>query len=171
MDLKATFGRRYRYDWDEAYWTERPDYRKVEAPWLQIIPCKLGKMFPWGGRKRAAFCDAGGSKRRELESLLCVEIAQGGTPGTEVIVTFDVAEIEQVAQVLKARRPRQISDTQKTELVARLGSYAEPVKNRPERATFRAPEDEISMWPRGKAGWQKERPKSTPRSGSLTVAG
>ncbi len=120
VDLRNTFGNRYRYDWDEAYWDERPEFRAVEAPWLQIIPCKFGKIFPWGRRNLAAFCDAGGSKRRELEHLSCVEIAQGGTPGTEVIVKFDVADIEQVAEVLRARRPRQYSAKTKAMLKERL---------------------------------------------------
>ncbi len=120
VDLRATFPGQYRFEWDEAYAAERPDYRTVEAPWLTIIPCKFGKIFPWGRRNLAAFCAAGGSKRRELENLSCVEIAQGGTPGTEVIVKFDVADIEQVAEVLSARRPRQYSATTKAMLKERL---------------------------------------------------
>ena len=120
VDLRQTFPGQYRFEWDEAYWIERPEYRAVEAPWLQIIPCKFGKIFPWGRRNLAAFCAAGGSKRRELETLSCVEIAQGGTPGTEVIVKFDVADIEQVAEVLRARRPRQYAAKTKAVLKERL---------------------------------------------------
>ena len=120
VDLRQTFPGQYRFDWDEAYWAERSEFRAVEAPWLQIIPCKFGKIFPWGRRNLAAFCAAGGSKRRELENLSCVEIAQGGTPGTEVIVKFDVADIELIADVLKARHPRRYSAQRRAALGARL---------------------------------------------------
>ncbi len=90
VDLKATFGTRYRYEWDEAYSAERPEYRAVEAPWLTIIPCKFGRIFPWGGRTLAAYCDAGGMKCRELQNLPGVAVGQGGdvrVPGTNSIVS------------------------------------------------------------------------------------
>ncbi len=121
VDFKATFGNRYRYEWDEAYWAERSEFRAVEAPWLTIIPCKFGKIYPHGGRKLAAYCNAGGAKRKELETLPCVQVTQGGGADCpEVIVTFDVAEIEKVAQVLKARRPRQYSAKTRAMLKERL---------------------------------------------------
>ena len=121
VDLRQTFPGRYRFEWDAAYWAERSEFRAVEAPWLTIIPCKFGKVFPWGGRKLAAYCDAGGAKRKELESLPCVLVTQGGGADCpEVIVTFDVSEIEQVAAVLKPRRPRQYSAKTKAMLKERL---------------------------------------------------
>ena len=121
VGLRQTFPGRYRFDWDEAYWAERSEFRAVEAPWLQIIPCKFGKIYPHGGRKLAAYCNAGGAKRKELETLPSVQLAQGGGADCpEVIVTFDVADIEQAAQVLKARRPRQYSATTKAMLKERL---------------------------------------------------
>ena len=35
-----------------------------------------------------------------------MEIAQGGSPGTEVVVTFDVGDVEAVAAVMQPRRRR-----------------------------------------------------------------
>ncbi len=133
VDLKATFGNRYRYEWDAAYWAERSVFRAVEAPWLTIIPCKFGKIYPHGGRKLAAYCNAGGAKRKELETLPSVQVVQGGGADCpEVIVTFDVAEIEQMAQVLKPRRPRQYLAKTKARLKGRLAR----VRPRPRRQKF-----------------------------------
>ena len=107
VDLRQTFSGQYRFEWDEAYNVERPEFRAIEAPWLTIIPCKFGKIFPWGRRLLAAYCPAGGAKRNELLRLDCVKVAQGG--GSEVVVTFDVADIDQVAAVMRPRRRRQHS--------------------------------------------------------------
>ena len=71
VDLRKTFGDRYRYEWDPAYEVERPEYRSIEAPWLTRIPCRHGRIFPWGDRQLAAYCAAGAVKRKELEALPC----------------------------------------------------------------------------------------------------
>ena len=118
VDLRKTFPGQYRFEWDEAYAAERSDYRAVEAPWLTIISCKFGKIFPWGGRKLAAYCPAGGAKRNELLRLDCVKVAQGG--GSEVVVTFDVADIDQVAKVMKPRKRRQHSAEELARRTTRL---------------------------------------------------
>ena len=124
VDLRQTFGTRYPYGWDPAYQTETPAGRKVERAWLTIIPCKYGLIAPHGGRRLAAYSDAGPVKRHQLEALSCVEVTHGGGKCPEVIVTFDVADIEQVATVLKARKPR-------------VYSPAEQAKRREQLATAR----------------------------------
>ncbi len=121
VDLRQTFPGQYRFGWDEAYRAERSEFRAVEAPWLTIIPCKFGKIYPHGGRKLGAYCNAGGAKRKELEALPCVQVTQGGGADCpEVIVTFDVADIELIADVLKARHPRRYSAQRRAALGARL---------------------------------------------------
>ena len=109
VDLRATFPGQFRFAWDEAYLAERPDSRRTEAAWLTIIPCRFGRIFPWGGRRLAAYSR---SRRRRLACLPGVTVVQGGTVGRltsgEVIVTFDVDLIDAVADLLKARRPAQV---------------------------------------------------------------
>jgi hypothetical protein len=119
IDLRATFERRFRYAWDESYAAERPDFRRVEAPWLTVIPCRFGRIFPWGGLRLAAYCAAGPLKRRDLERLPGVTVAQGGGRGCpEVVLSFDAEMIDRVAAVLRARRPRRFSDEQRARLLA-----------------------------------------------------
>jgi hypothetical protein len=107
VDLRVTFGRQFRYVWDEAYAAERPDFRAREAPWLTVIPCRYGRIFPWGGRLLAAYCPAGSAKRCELAKVEGTRVVQGAVVGCpEVVVTFDVERTEEVAAILQARRRR-----------------------------------------------------------------
>jgi hypothetical protein len=123
LDLRATFGRRFRYVWDESYAAERSDFRRVEAAWLTVIPCRFGRIFSWGGRQLAAYCTAGASTRRRLAGLSGTTVVQGAILGCpEIVVTFDVEMIERVAAVMQAKRPRRLSDEQRAVCVARLAA-------------------------------------------------
>ena len=129
VNLKATFGDRYWYLWDEAYAAERPEHHTVEVPWLTIIPCKFGRIFPWGGQVLAASCDAGGVKRRELARLPGVRVVVGGAKDcAEVVVTFDVAGIDAVAEVMEPRRQRQYSVEERAARAAQLAKVRPPRK-------------------------------------------
>jgi hypothetical protein len=111
VDLRATFRGRFRFTWDEADYAERPDLRKVEAPWLKRIACRYGFICPHGRRRLQAYAT---TRRRALAALPGVTMHQQGD--REIIVTFDVADIEGVAHVLGARRPRRVSDETRARL-------------------------------------------------------
>ena len=131
VDLRATFAGQFRFGWDEAYAVERPEFRRIEAPWLTIIRCQFGKIFPWGGRLLAAYTT---TRRHRLATLPGVTVAQGGRvgrfDGPEVIVTFDVSQIAAVAELLVARRPRHMSPEQRARAVARLQQARETLTQR-----------------------------------------
>jgi hypothetical protein len=111
VDLRATFRSRFRFTWDESYYAERPDRRKVEAPWVTRIACRYGFICPHGGRRLMAYTT---TRRRALAALPGVTVHQEGQ--REIIVTFDVAAIESVAAVLGARRQRRLSDEMRARL-------------------------------------------------------
>ena len=175
VDLKATFGHRYRVERDESYGAESPERRKVEAAWLTVIPCRFGQIFPWGGQRLAAYSSAGAVKRRQLEQLGCVQVAQGGGAGCpEVIVTFDLADFDAVAAVLQPRKRRQYSPEARAVLVARLARVRpskNPVEIPYERATCSTPGATNARRARGKAGRRVPGPKSPPTSGLLAEPG
>jgi hypothetical protein len=104
VDLRATFGARFKYAWDPAYVVERSEFRRVEAPWLTRIACRFGFIAPYGGRRLLAHAT---SRRRALMALGCVTVVQQATD--EVAVTLDVADVEAVAVVLGARKVRTAS--------------------------------------------------------------
>lgn len=111
VDLRATFTGRFRFTWDESYHAERPGRRKLEAAWLTRIACRYGFIAPHGGRRLVAYTT---TRRRALAALQGVTVHQHGE--REMSVTFDVAEIESVAHVLGARRPRRVSDDTRARL-------------------------------------------------------
>lgn len=121
VDVRAVFAGRFRFAYDEAYQAERSDLRAVESAWLTIIPCRHGRIFPWGGRRLGAYCTAG--KRRTLEMIPGVTVVQGGRGCPDATVTFDVDLLDQVAAVLGARRPRRLSDEQRARFVADGARY------------------------------------------------
>jgi hypothetical protein len=125
VDLRRTFaGCPFKFAWDEAYHVERPDHRRIEAAWLTTLPCRVGTIYPHGGRRLAALCTAGAPTRRALEALACVTVRQGGGPGCpEVTVTFDVADFGTVAAIMQPRRRRRLSPEQRAEASARLQAY------------------------------------------------
>jgi hypothetical protein len=84
-----------------------------------MIPCRFGRIFPWGGRVLAGYSAAGGANRLALQHLPGVTVVQGGEGNClEVVVIFDVDLIESVATVLRARRPRRFSEEQRARLIA-----------------------------------------------------
>ena len=121
IDLEATFGKTFRYAMDPAYKVERSEFRAIEKPWLTRIPCRFGFIFPYGGTKLGAYAT---SRRLALAKLPCVTTAQGGNIDQEtcpeVIVTFDVTDIEQVATLLEARRPPNLSPEERERRRARM---------------------------------------------------
>jgi hypothetical protein len=109
VDLRATFGRTFRFADDPSLAAERPDRRCLERAWLTRIPCAHGGFIaPMGGRRLQAFAT---SRRHRLCALSCVTVHQASADGA--IVTFDVADLETVAAVLGAKRRRRLSDDQR----------------------------------------------------------
>ena len=113
----------------------------VEANPSQPLSRTLGHATPargwrsaaaWCALRRpllAAYCNAGSLKRVELERLSCVEVAQGGSPGPAVVVTFDVADFETVAVVMHPWRRRRYSEQTRAALRERL----DRIRPRPRR--------------------------------------
>ena len=111
VDLRATFAGVFRFAWDEAYAAERPEFRAIEAPWLTVIPCRRGHIYPYGGRLLAAGTRDNPRLEPQLERLPCVSWKHGR-------LVFDVADIETVAAVMGARRPRRVSEFERGRLRA-----------------------------------------------------
>ena len=82
------------------------------SAWLTRIPVTAGGFIaPAGGRRLMAFAT---NRRRRLRDLPGVRIAQDG--GDELIVTFDVTDLEAVAEVLGAKRRRRLTDEHRAKL-------------------------------------------------------
>ena len=106
IDLKEKFGRRYRVAYEDSYFAD---------PWLLIVPCRYGHIFPHGGNLLAASVDGHPNVAGVLRRLSCCQIHQDGDFG-EVTVIFDVADFAKVARIIQPRRRRQVSAQERDRL-------------------------------------------------------
>lgn len=117
VDLRATFGGRYRVRW-EANGATRSSWPEDERLWLLELRCRYGIVYPYGGEFLAAAADHPrlGAK---LRALPFIASAKGDV---ETVVVFGQDHAKAVFRILKPYRRRQLSETErsrKAEILAR----------------------------------------------------
>ena len=119
LDLKALFGERYRVLRDKSsYQAEYGENAYRPDPWLWIIPCRQGEIFPHGGNLLAASTKRRGLKSGELKRLACCRVHQDGDDG--VTVVFNLADFETVAAIMEPKRRLRWSAAQRAAHSGRL---------------------------------------------------
>jgi hypothetical protein len=134
INLLAMFGEQYRITFDEAYDpTHVPIGRR--DPWMMQIPCEGQRVtiYPHGGTALAVEVDRRPSIAAKLQALAGVKLHQDGD--IERTFLFDVSLFDQVAQIVKPRRRRRLTDKQR-ETLLKYGRRFEAgaQKTTPERA-------------------------------------
>jgi hypothetical protein len=104
IDLEERFGRRYRIEDEESCRAQYGRRAEVNDPWLKVILCRGGHIYPWGASTLAAATDRPGRAARKLAALPTVSLVQDGSDG--VTVLFDVADFATVAKIMRPRRRR-----------------------------------------------------------------
>ena len=95
INLMERFGKRYRIEFDPAYSAKnRP--RDSLDPWMMLIPCQRGVIYPHGGNRLAVEIDGRPISVKRLEVLGCTELVQDGD--SEKTFTFDVVDFAKVAK-------------------------------------------------------------------------
>ncbi len=113
IDL-TRYADRYRLSWDDA--AAVPDQSKDDRQWLLVLPCKIGKIFPWSETELAAYV-VGTKKAKQAERLPFVTVAQGGGPGCgEVVVRFGPDKFDEMTEFMGARKRRQLSAEHRAKL-------------------------------------------------------
>ena len=116
IDLKERFGERYRVVNEESHAAAYGPNARTHDPWLLIIPCRHGHVFPWGGDRLAVSTRSRGPIANELAGLDCTAVVQDGSDG--YTMTFDMADFPAVAKIVKPRLRRQLSPEHKAKLLA-----------------------------------------------------
>ena len=116
VNLKERFGKRYRVRHEESYRAARGNRAWADDPWLQIVPCQHGHVFPHGVDMLAASTDRSGSIARRLKALPGVAVWQAGSDGATVL--FPVGMIDQVAAIMLPKRRRRLSEAARAQLAA-----------------------------------------------------
>ena len=104
IDLKELVGHQWKVGYEESYEAERGQRGRADDPWLRIVPCDFGRLFPWGGQLLAASSDKRGVAARKLLAMDCCTLRQDGDDG--VTVTFHVDHLDEVAAVMRPKRRR-----------------------------------------------------------------
>ena len=115
VDLAEQFGNRYRIEREESYHAQYGPNARINDPWLKIIPCQRGHIYPHGGDVLAASVVGRRKVASQLRRLPCCRVHQDGDDG-ELTVLFDVADFAQVAKIIRPRRRRQVSAAERERL-------------------------------------------------------
>ena len=121
LNLKELFGDRFKLDVGESYYAERSEFRREEEPWLTHILCQHGHIGVWGDDLLVACTNSAGAGATRLKALSFAEVAQDGTDG--VNVTFPLEHFDEVAEVMKPRKRRRLSEEQRARLVEAGAKY------------------------------------------------
>jgi hypothetical protein len=116
INLRERFGDRYRVGYEESYYAQYGEHARVDDPWLRIILCRHGHIYPQGGDMLAASTSKRGPVAGALVRLDCTTVLQDGSDG--VNVAFHADHFEEVAAILKPRRKRQVSDEERARLAS-----------------------------------------------------
>jgi hypothetical protein len=115
VNLKERFGQQYRVTYEESYHAERGKVVRTADPWLMIVPCRYGHVYPYGGENLAASVDGYPKVAGVLRRLPCCRVHQDGDFG-ELTVLFDVADFDKVAKIIRPRHRRQLSTEERKRL-------------------------------------------------------
>lgn len=124
LNLRKLYGQKYKIRHEESYAAEKQDFRTEEEPWLQIIPCQHGHVFPHGGQQLAWSSRTTGSIASKVLALPFVIPHQQGDDG--VTVLFDAQHLEEIAAIVKPKlKPpkRVMTPEQKQKAVERIAKY------------------------------------------------
>ena len=121
IDLKKRFGKRWKITYEESHGAEFGEHGRTSDPWLMIVPCQHGHLFPWGGDLLAASTDKRGGVARKLLALDCTQVRQDCDDG--VTVSFHIDDVKAVAKLMKPRTRRRLSPEHRAKLVAASARY------------------------------------------------
>lgn len=109
LNLRKLFGDRFKISNDPA---ARYEPNSRNDPWLFIIPCKFGEIYPHSGDKLAVMV-CGNRKVPETRNL-GLSVHQDGD--TEAVFLFTPGQFDQVAEVVQPRKKRQVSEKERRRL-------------------------------------------------------
>jgi hypothetical protein len=126
INLKSTFGHQYQVEYEESYYAQYGPNARTEDPWLMIIPCRWGEIYPWGTSTLALSIefDAPASRIDRLMRLPWIKIHQHGSDGLTIL--FPLGHFDEIAQIVQPRRrpgPRALSAEHRQRLHEAAANY------------------------------------------------
>lgn len=100
INLKELFGNKYRIEHDPAAAYEQGGKRD---PWLFIIPCKYGHIYPHSDKLLAVWIDGSNIRKRFMDAFPDLECVNWSDTG-EAIFLFPPGIFEGIAKILKPKK-------------------------------------------------------------------
>lgn len=102
VNLREWFGKQYRITFDPAY-DAKGRHRDKLDPWMMQITCQRGVIYPHGGTLLSVDVDGRPIIANQLAASGVCRLTQDGDH--KKTLTFDVADFDVVAKIVKPRRP------------------------------------------------------------------
>ncbi len=115
VNLRQKFGQRYRIQFDPAYEAEHGKRGRSDDPWLQVIPCHRGEIYPLVDEYLVASTRASGSIANRLRSLSCCSILRDGDDGVDV--KFHNDDYRKVFNLMSPRGAQTLSEERRENLI------------------------------------------------------
>jgi hypothetical protein len=115
INLRQRFGKRYKVEYDEASAGRKDD------PWLQIIACRRGHIYPHSADLLGVATNGRGSTAKAISRLPGVTIIQEGDDGINAV--FPLNMFAAIAKLVKPRRKRQLTAEQRQAAAQRLAQH------------------------------------------------
>lgn len=110
INLKERFGNRYRISLNPAY-NSRGRPKKSLDPWMMVIPCRYGEIYPNGGTELVVEVLARSRLKDRLARLPASRVHQDADDICSFV--FDVIHFEVVAKIVQPCKRRIASDRQR----------------------------------------------------------
>jgi hypothetical protein len=117
VNLVKRFGKMYRIRYDPAF-VPAGKHRKKIDPWVFIIPCKYGTVYPHGGGYLAIDIDHHPVVSRQVGDLPGCELIQDGDQ--EKTLRFHAKHLKIVAGIVHPYRKPNMSNSQREEMRWRM---------------------------------------------------
>ena len=115
INLKETYGKRYRVEYEESYKAEFGEGAWRDDPWLQIIPCRYGHLYAYGENLIGVSVDGHRLIAGRIARLACTTVRQDGDDG-ELSASFAPEHFDAIAKIMRPRRRKQISEKERKRL-------------------------------------------------------
>jgi hypothetical protein len=118
VNLREMFGQRFKIGWDPAY---DPKGIHEKDPWMMTLPCQKGVIYPQGGEMLAVEIDNRPITAKQVAAIPGIVCHQDGDH--EKTFLFHVDLFDQVAEMVKPRKRRRLSDGQMAKCIDRLAKH------------------------------------------------